>query len=382
MTHFFSKLSFLFISIITLNAPLQAQSSYLSDQAEISLLTCGIGEELYSLYGHTALRIKDPVNTINVVYNYGAFDFSTPNFYGKFVKGDLEYFVTTSTYEEFVYNYMYDNRDIFEQKLNLSPIQKQKIFTELNDVLSSDKKFYTYKFIDRNCTTMVRDLLNQVLSKPISTDVPDTRKKYRQILYDYQTDKFYENLGINLMFGAKTDRQSDQLFLPIELLQGVEKTRNNGTPLSKGTVTIYKRQQSEAPFSIWNSIYSFCAVLLIIAYFAYRRKTVALVYLTLAGLLGLFFSLVGLYSQHAEVLWNYNVLMLNPMLLPLVWVTLKKNHVWMRKLITLNYILLGFYLGFLLTKAHLLMMIPLAITTAICLWKLQKEAKELLAAKE
>lgn len=362
-------LFFLSLSVVTAFG----QTPFLSDKAEISLLTCGTGEELYSLYGHTALRINDPINQIDVVYNYGAFDFSTPNFYGKFVKGDLEYFVTTSSFGEFNYSYVYDNRDIFEQKLNLSREQKQTIFSELNDVLASEKRFYTYKFIDRNCTTMVRDVINKVLAEPISTKVPDTQKNYRQILYDYQTDKFYENLGINLIFGAKTDRQSDQLFLPIELLQGIEQTKINGKPLSQGTVTIFKRQDIKVQQSLWNNFYTFAFAMLFIAFLTYKKKSAAIVYLTIIGLLGLFFSLVGLYSLHEEVLWNYNVLVLSPLYLPLVFFVWKKNVGWTNRIVMLSFGLIVIYMVYMLNKAHLIMMVPFVITSLAALWKVRKE---------
>lgn len=368
-----SKKTFSFFLLIFSFISAFGQTPFLSDKAEISLLTCGTGEELYSLYGHTALRINDPINQIDVVYNYGAFDFSTPNFYGKFVKGDLEYFVTTSSFEEFNYSYVYDNRDIFEQKLNLTPQQKQKIFSELNEVLASEKRFYTYKFIDRNCTTMVRDVINKVLAEPISTKVPDTQKNYRQILYDYQTDKFYENLGINLIFGAKTDRQSDQLFLPIELLQGIEQTKINGKPLSDATVTVFKRQDIKAQQSLWNNFYTFALTMLLIAFLAYKKKSVAIAYLTIIGVLGLFFSLVGLYSLHEEVLWNYNVLVLSPLYLPLVFVVWKKNAVWTNRIVLLHFGLIAIYLLYMLNKAHLVMMVPFVVTSLVALWKARKE---------
>ncbi|KGO97208.1 hypothetical protein Q767_00970 [Flavobacterium enshiense DK69] len=349
-----------------------AQNANLSEKATVSLLTCGTGAELYSLYGHTALRINDPINNIDIVYNYGTFDFTTPNFYGKFVKGDLEYFVSTSSFEEFNYSYVYDNRDIFEQKLNLTQSQKQKIYTELSDVLASDKRFYTYKFIDRNCTTMVRDVINKVLPQPISTNVPDTQKKYRQILYDYQTDKFYENLGINLMFGAKTDKQCDQLFLPIELLQGIEQTKIDGEKLSTNTATVFKSQQNGAQKSLWNNIYTFALALLAIAYIAYKNKTAAIVYLAVAGMMGLFFSLVGLYSLHQEVLWNYNALVMSPLYIPLIWFAIRKNTIWTNRLVVVSVGCIGIYVVYMLNKAHLVMMLPIIAATLVSLWKVKK----------
>ncbi|PZR20098.1 MAG: hypothetical protein DI539_11760, partial [Flavobacterium psychrophilum] len=83
----------------------------LSDKAGITLLTCGPGKELYSVFGHTAIRVYDPATRFDVVYNFGTFDFDTPNFYPKFVKGDLQYFASASSYEDFVYTYQYYNRD-------------------------------------------------------------------------------------------------------------------------------------------------------------------------------------------------------------------------------------------------------------------------------
>ena len=97
-----------------------SQNIQLSDSAKVSVFTCGRGEELYSTFGHTAIRIKDPENQLDFVYNYGAFDFREGNFYLKFIKGDLQYFMNVSSYDEFIYEYQYDNREVIEQTLDLS----------------------------------------------------------------------------------------------------------------------------------------------------------------------------------------------------------------------------------------------------------------------
>ena len=112
--------------------PIFAQGIRLSDQAKVSVITCGSGDQLYSIFGHTGLRISDPVHQLDVVFNYGTFDFATPNFYGKFVKGDLDYYVSTSSFPQFLYEYQSDNRDVFEQELNLTTAQKQQLLEALN----------------------------------------------------------------------------------------------------------------------------------------------------------------------------------------------------------------------------------------------------------
>lgn len=372
MKHFF-KTIFIGIGLFFIGTNgINGQSSLLSDSAQISVLTCGTGNELYSLYGHTALRINDAVNQLDIVYNYGSFDFTTPNFYGKFIKGDLEYFVSTSSFDEFMYSYVYDNRSVFEQQLNLTKEQKQRIFTELGNVLSSEKRYYTYKFIDRNCTTMVRDVVNTVLTEPVSTKIPDCKKQYRQILYDYQTDKFYENLGINLMFGAKTDQQCNQLFLPTQLLEGISKTTSNGKPLTKATTTLYKATENRASKSIWNNFYSFTLVMLLVSFGIVKKHRLAISFLLLTGVLGCFFSLVGFYSFHKEVLWNYNVLVFNPIYLVLAYFAWKKNIVWTNRLVLISFGTITLYLLYMLNKAHLVMMLPIVATAILALWKVKK----------
>src|SRR4030095_84801 len=143
MSHFYKKTALLFIFFCIFNS--FGQQKTLSKDAFISILSCDSGSELYSLFGHTGIRVSDPANFIDVVYNYGAFDFSTPNFYLKFTKGDLQYFITTNTYDEFLYEYRYLQRGVYEQKLNLSPVQKQSIANELQLSLLPENRFYTYK---------------------------------------------------------------------------------------------------------------------------------------------------------------------------------------------------------------------------------------------
>src|SRR5690606_36976175 len=96
---------FLLFFTLLLCTAVTGQSVKLSENAEVSILTCGLGNEMYSLFGHTAIRIADPEQNFDVVYNYGAFDFNMPNFFAKFSKGDLQYFVTSDSFEDFIYSY-------------------------------------------------------------------------------------------------------------------------------------------------------------------------------------------------------------------------------------------------------------------------------------
>ena len=366
----FKVLLIAFFSLLTLQ-PAFAQPQ-LSDRASVTLLTCGPGAELYSIFGHTAIRVYDPENAVDTVYNFGTFDFDTPNFYLKFIKGDLQYFVSVSSYNDFVYQYKYYNRDVYEQILNLNTLQKQNIYNELNEILLSDRKFYTYKFIDRNCTTMVADIINKYIDTEISHQVADMGKTNRKIIYERLDNLFYESLCINIMFGYKTDTELYKLFLPNQLMEGVSKTVTSNGNLVQETHTIYQSVEGKSENSAWwNNYYTYAAIVIILIA-ATRSKTFMLSYLTVAGILGIFLSLVGFYSLHQEVLQNYNTLLFNPLFIPLVFfIFLKKNKA-IKYTIYTCFALMAVYALFMVNKPHITMMLPLIILHSIILLRTVK----------
>lgn len=357
------KLLFTLLVLVSFNG--FSQNLSLSEQAKVSILTCGTGPESYAMYGHTGIRIKDKVTGLDVVYNYGAFDFSTPNFIGRFVKGDLQYFITNESFIDFYYNYQAENRTIIEQELALTPIQITQLFEQLNASLYSDDRFYTYKFIDRNCTTMVVDKINNTLGNKY-IKATTSNQSYRELLYPYMSD-FYMKLGIQIIFGTKVDQPATRLFLPYEFKTALSKTRVNGKPIEKSNETIFKARPTSVPFNWLNSIYSLIGVLLLLALFG--KKWIPIIYFTIAGLLGLFFSLVGLYSLHEEVLWNYNILLFNPLLLFYVWYSFKEQKT---KTKLLGKIILGclvVYSVYMLNKIHLEIVWPFMVLNGYWLLK-------------
>lgn len=361
------KVYFLFFLFFISNV--FSQNPSLSDTATVSVFTCGRGEQLYSTFGHTAIRIKDVKNQLDVVYNYGAFDFATENFYLKFVKGDLQYFINATSFDQFIYEYQYDGREVIEQTLALSQPKKQELFERLNASLYSADRYYTYKFIDRNCTTMVADKVNQSIGQPIIKKVDDTSISYREVLYPYFGNYFWYNLGINIIFGAKTDYKAEQLFLPIELLHSLDKATVDGKPLVSKKETLVQSVEKTHEFSFVNSIYFVALILVLIL--VTRKLFVYKTYLFIAGLLGLFLCLVGLYSLHQEVLWNYNALLFNPLflLLPFLKINSRKKLLW----ICLG--MLAIYIVVIVTKPYLMLMIPFIIAHLLMMYKLLKNNK-------
>lgn len=349
-----------------------SQNPKLSPSTEVSIFTCGRGDQLYSTFGHTALRIKDTENQLDVVYNYGTFDFRTENFYLKFVKGDLQYFMTATSVDDFIMEYQMDEREVIEQKLNLPLEQKQKLFEQLNANLFSTEKYYTYKFIDKNCTTMVADKINGVFEKKLIEKVDDKSITYRELLYPYFDDYFWYKLGINIIFGAKTDAKAEKLFLPVELLNSLDQTKVDGKPLVSDKKVMVKGSEKSVSFSFFNSIFVVISVLLFIVLI--NKRFMFLSYLFVCGILGIFLCLVGLYSQHQEVLWNYNALLFSPLFVLLPFI---KGR-FLNKIVILNLFLLLIYIVVIITKPYLVLMIPFILTNLYILLKLKKKSQEKL----
>ncbi|WP_347052880.1 DUF4105 domain-containing protein [Flavobacterium olei] len=341
-----------------------SQSLPLSKDAKVSVLTCGLGNETYSYFGHTAIRVADPVNNIDVVYNYGAFDFRTPNFVAKFAKGDLQYFIVTHPFSDFLNEYNADKRSVYEQDLQISTALKQTIFDNLNKALFSDERSYTYKFIDKNCTSMVVDVINRSLGQNVITKKGDTDKTYRSILFPYFDGHFYDQLGTSIIFGTKVDQMGTKIFLPFELKNSLEKTTFQNQPLVSKSKTLLEFTK-ETPKSLWNNIYTYLFILLFVI--LARDKTVDKIYFLILSLIGIFFVCMGFYSFHQELAMNYNALLFSPLLLVLVLFSVFKNKLWTYRLSLINFVLLVIYFLFLVNKAHFFITLPLIITSGIVL---------------
>lgn len=354
----------LFCLLLLLNFTGFSQSIPLSQYTKVSVLTCGLGNETYSYFGHTAIRVADPINNLDVVYNYGTFDFKTPNFVAKFAKGDLQYFVAAHSYPDFLNEYTYEKRSVFEQELLISQDLKQKLFNELNAVLLSDKRFYTYKFIDKNCTSMVVDVINKALNGNIITKKGDTEKTYRSILFPYFNGHFYDQLGTSIIFGTKVDQLGTRIFLPFELKNSLEKTTFEGSLLAAKSKTLLSFEK-ETPTSWWNNIYTYIFILgfVVLAH----NKRIDKIYLSILSLIGVFFVSVGFYSFHQELAMNYNVLLFSPLLLILIFLSIAKNKRWTYRFAVLHLIFLIVYSIFMLNKAHFLIVLPMIITSGFVL---------------
>ena len=341
-------LRYLFI-LLFLSVGLQAQVK-LSDDARVSVLTCGVGNEVYSLFGHTAIRVKDSATALDVVFNYGAFDFEAPNFVGRFTKGDLQYFVTADSFSEFMYQYYFERRSVSEQELLIEPDARRKIFERLMTVMNSDERFYTYKFIDRNCTNMAADLLRDELGIPLEKQ-GNLSQPYRKVLFPYFDRHFYEQIGTSLIFGTKVDEPAQKLFLPVELEQSIAAETRDGKALSAPKKILLDFPVAPNPGSWWNNIWTF---------------------------IGAFFSIAGWYSLHEELAWNYNALLLNPAFLILAFAVLLRKRLLMGRLVLFCAACMALYLVVIFGKVYFWIAMPIVAANAIILYRIWQQSKHVV----
>nr|WP_315255412.1 DUF4105 domain-containing protein [uncultured Flavobacterium sp.] len=344
-----------------------AQNVLLSKNAHVSVLTCGTGNESYSLFGHTAIRISDSDNNLDVVYNYGHFDFNTPNFVMKFTKGDLDYSITNNRYDDFINQYNYEKRDVYEQELNIPLELKQELLENLAQSMLSDERLYQYKFIDNNCTSKVVDVINKTLKATVITKKGDTDQTYRSILFPYFNNHFYEKLGTSIVFGTKVDQMGTKIFLPFELQKSLKHIQYQNQPISKENKTILNFEE-EAPASWWNNSYTYLFILGFVTLI--NKKSIDYIYLSVLSLLGLLFVFLGFYSFHQELEYNYNILLFSPLLLILLYFAKTKNSRWTYKLAVFNILIMIVYFFMIITKAHLLIVLPILTTNFFILTRI------------
>ena len=204
----------------------------------ISLLTCTPGTELYSTFGHSALRVYDSINNKDLVFNYGTFDFYDPDFYNKFVKGKLLYFVSIDSLPSFMEEYDYYKRGITEQAINISCDEKQKLIALLFENAKEENKYYRYDFNYDNCTTRLRDMLEKAAGKQLETKniLPKPNTTFRNLIHVYldRGGQQWSKLGIDMLLGHPMDKKvtnREAMFLPDYLLMAFDSSKLNGQPV-------------------------------------------------------------------------------------------------------------------------------------------------------
>ncbi|MFW2348632.1 MAG: DUF4105 domain-containing protein [Wenyingzhuangia sp.] len=310
----------------------------LSNKATISILTCGPGQnELYSLFGHSAFRVKDEKNNLDKVYNYGTFDFNTPNFYLKFCRGQLLYQVSGYAFKYFPYQYHNENRWIKAQVLNLTNEENQKVYDFLEWNVLEENKNYKYDFFYDNCATKMHEVLEKSIGK-IDFDYSNFPKglTHRNLIHSYLPKNSWSKFGIDLALGAVIDEQAklkEYMFLPDYLAAGVKKGSTHQKNLITKEKYILPYRQLEKPKTNFALSPMFVSIILVIAslYFGFISKKnnpwfdiISILF----GVVGLIIVALWFLTFHTTTKTNMNLLWANPILLSYPFVSNRwKKHI-------------------------------------------------------
>lgn len=316
---------FLFLSIFLLKFSLHSQSLPISEQAEISLLTVGPGDYLYDKFGHNAIRVNDPTYNRDIIFNYGTYDFSTPNFYTKFAQGKLLYSLDVRPYEEFHRNYVYQNRWIKQQVLNFEYDEKQAFFNFLlNNALPENKK-YKYDFFYDNCATRIRDGIKTTFAEKVvfpNSYISDT-KTFRELIGENVPANSWGSLGMDVAIGAVTDKEAspwEHQFLPFYTYDAVAEAtiERDGkmTPLVLKTEQLYHnkpRTNNNRFFMSPLFVFGFIGLLILWITFkdykkASRSRFLDGILFAITGSIGIVLMLLWFATDHSATANNYNLL--------------------------------------------------------------------------
>jgi hypothetical protein len=345
------RIFFLFFVMMLYFNPLSGNEK-LSHDATISLLSCGPGNQLYAAFGHSALWVNDPAVGIDAVYNFGTFDFNTPHFYLRFLRGKLNYALSVSDSASFVEEYKEENRWVYRQELRLSAEQLQNFYDSLEVLRQPEHRFYRYDFFRNNCATRLTDLI--VFFAADSSQMDSLKKgigkTYRQALRPYIGGREWLSLGINLLLGpfadqSMTARQST--FLPENLMRQVEVcslSRASALLVPGNTTLPPAKEVSLTMILIWLLVLALVVEALWLRTSSRFSNRIDRVLFTFTGLLGLLFTFFWAASGHVSLHVNLNLLWANPFNL-LAALAIHKNQ---KKVLRVYFILYSLFLFFLL----------------------------------
>ena len=188
----------------------EAQAMSGKDSVRLSLLTCGPGTEIYSLFGHTAIRYENRNRGVDVVFNYGLFSFDTPNFILRFTLGETDYQLGVTDFRRFLAGYWMEGRDVWQQTLNLTTEEKQRLIGQLEENYRPENRVYRYNFFYDNCATRPRDQVERATEDRLryaeDMESTDTGRSFRDIVHQYCEGHPWARFGIDMCLGSEADR--------------------------------------------------------------------------------------------------------------------------------------------------------------------------------
>lgn len=308
----------------------------------VSLLTCSPGEDLYSMFGHSGIRLRNNVTGEDLVFNYGMFNYDADNFIFRFVRGETDYELGVEYAEDFFWRYGVRKHGVVEQELDLTDKQKRKLVLLLYDNYRPENRVYRYNFLYDNCTTRARDVIEKAVSEDgggVEYLIESDSVSFRTILHGFTGVYPWVEFGIDMLLGAEVDRianRRESMFIPSYYkkdVDGATVVYVDGTTCGKRLVKnasevltdkIVHEETSFLLTPIFVFWFMFAAVLIISVIDIRRCRStwwVDLILLTVQGLAGVIIAFLFFFSEHPAVGTNWLVVVFNPLpLLLMFWI--------------------------------------------------------------
>ena len=300
-----------------------SQNVKLSAYSEVSIITSGPGEELYEKFGHTAIRIKDPVLQLDLIYNYGIFDFSAPNFYLKFIKGFMNYKLARYDFYHSLKNANKHERWVKEQILNLTTEEKNKFFFFLEQNAAPENASYLYDPYFNNCATKPRDIIKEILGDKLNLANKSIthNSSLRQLMNVEIAANTWGNFGINMALGNTLDKKAtteSAMYLPDYVYSVLEQStikRNAPVPLVKKVNILLNFNEKPTKIDFINPFLIFSILLVISVFITFndlknkkRTKWFDFLIFFTTGIIGVLIVFLWFFTNHSTAPNNFNFL--------------------------------------------------------------------------
>ncbi|MCE1199449.1 MAG: DUF4105 domain-containing protein [Marinilabiliales bacterium] len=312
------------------------QAQTLSPSAKVSLLICAPGDEIYSYFGHAAIRVSDPSAALDIVFNYGVFDFTAPHFIWRFAKGETDYLLVGMRMDTFLMEYKEEKRKVVEYPLLLTQQEKETIFQALVINNLPQNRMYRYSHFADNCSTRLRDQIERATAGKLQYDKSgDQVMTFRNLIDCYVEDNSWSGLGIKLALGIPTDARADfsqKMFIPDYLGQamlGAHVVREGVvTHLALPAVTVLEEPPIGHPFSLLSPGVILLLVFVVILWLSWKEwksgrpyHWLDLLVFMAFGVAGLILAFTTFISVMPSTKWNLNLIWASPIhfLLALLW---------------------------------------------------------------
>ncbi|MFT4153739.1 DUF4105 domain-containing protein [Parafilimonas sp.] len=379
------------ICLLFISPFIKAQAN--SAHTRISVITCGPGDELYSLFGHTALRIIDSMHHTDMVYNWGGFTFDQPNFYLKFMRGKLLYYSSADAFPDFMYEYLQDHRSVYEQELKIDSASKQKIMDAISFNMQGNNRFYKYDFLLDNCTTRVKDIvLKNIEGAVIQNKIVPENTTARDLIHHYleRGGQHWTKMGIDILLGSRVDQvvsNDEAMFMPAFFMKGLAEATDKGVYLAKDATVILKGNEADRSSGKYVPLI-ILAIISIALFFVSGHKAnwankltsftdALLLYIT--GLIGVLLLFMWFATDHTVCKNNMNLVWALPFNLPVAFCLIKKpswlsNYFFIIAVITAVFIVTWFFIPQQLNIALLPVVVLLLYRYAVLSNKYRKAA--------